>query len=164
MSVRNRPEACPCRLFFGLRPQRHRLSGYFPAENLTVSTYACARARGGFRHTHLHRLTLLAPGGRLGSPAPGEAASSPRSWDSGEPARPETPTGSQPLCPRVSSSRSFCPAGLPSWSVPFPHPWAGRVTPSVFPSRVRLVGKGAAFHLLIISVDTWARGIRRSSD
>ncbi|XDB60395.1 hypothetical protein AB1E18_013769 [Capra hircus] len=44
----------------------------------------------GIRASNLHRLTLSAPGGRLGSPAPGEAASCPRSWDSGEPARPET--------------------------------------------------------------------------
>ena len=45
----------------------------------------------------------------------------------GSPPSPETPS-LQPLCPRGSSGRSFCPAGLPCAFSPSPHPAEGEVT------------------------------------
>ena len=42
----------------------------------------------------------------MDSPAPGEAASSPLSCDSGEPARPETTTTPPPLAPSLSALAS----------------------------------------------------------
>ena len=44
--------------------------------------------------------------------ASGEAALSPGSWDSGELAPLLRPLPSQPVCPRVSSGRCFCPVGF----------------------------------------------------
>ncbi|XP_057566890.1 zinc finger protein 665-like [Hippopotamus amphibius kiboko] len=77
--------------------------------------------RGGFAPAPRPSLALSAPGGSAGRPAPGEAASSPCSRDPGEPAPLLRPPPSQRLGPRVSSGRSFCPAGPPFVVSASPH-------------------------------------------
>ena len=54
----------------------------------------------------------------MDSPAPGEAASSPRSWDSGEPARPETSLAlSLSALASPQADRSAPQASLPGQSL-----------------------------------------------
>ena len=98
------------------------------------------------------------------APAPGEAASSPQPWDSGEPTPPLIPSPSQPVCPRVSSGRSLCPANLPfivtlcggRWPEPATcHPWFLR--PKFHPLEFGSWGRGASY-LVTIPVNSGRGG------
>ena len=124
----------------------------------------CALSRPtGSRHAHLQ-----GPAGSVDSPVSGEAASSPRSWDSGEPGRPPRPPCSHPLPSRLL--RPIVLSRRPPFLVsPFSSPLGWTCDTQCFsvtsPSGWKMCSFDRwAFHLLIISVDTWARGIRRSSD
>ena len=117
----------------------------------------------------------------MDSPAPGEAASSVGPWRSrGQPRSRRSRVLSPvlgfwraPLAPSLSAlassqaDRSAPPASLPGQSL-FLTPGLDMWHPVFFrheSSRWKRCSFDRwAFHLLIVSVDTWARGIRRSSD
>ena len=90
--------------------RRHRLSLHFL---LKILYYLCPPPHIKPSSARWIRGPQRRPGGLAGRPAPGEAASSTRSWDSGEPARLLRP------CPSLFFSLRHL---LPRRPFPFPHP------------------------------------------